>query len=428
MSTETKKEKNIIIYVQSLPPGAIEAIREYGKKEKKKFRVMLLQSSLERNKKTIKDFDGLDFLVECDFSKPNKIIEALLPYYDELYAITCRSESHMAKFAKTIPHVPYLKTPSVSSLEWSTDKLAMRKRLKMFDPKHTPRFSEVKGNTIAERKRIAEKVGFPMIIKPTNLAQSMLVAICYHEEELKKTLSLVNRRIRAVYKESKRVEMPKIIAEEYMEGDMYSIDSYVNSRGKIYHCPLVKVVTGRNIGHDDFYNYMHITPTTLKKESIEKAHERAESAIHALGLRSTTAHTELMKVDDEWRVIEVGARIGGFRDKLYNLSCDFSHSMNDVLIRVSEKPNIPKKCKGYAATLKWFANKEGRITELKGILKIRELKSFKSIVVSKKVGDRVKFAKNGGKAVFSVTLYNKERSKLLADIRRLEQSVIVKVK
>lgn len=428
MIREQKKEKNIIIYIQFIPSGAIKSIREYGRKEKKKFRVMLLQSSTERNKKTLKDFDDLDLLVECDFTKPDKIAKALMPYYDELYAITSRTESSTAKFIKVIPHIPYLKTPSVDSLNWATDKLQMRKRLKMFNPKHTPKFTRVRGNTIVERKRLAKVVGFPMMIKPTNLAQSMLVTICYHEEELKKILATVNRKINKVYKESKRTEEPKIIAEEYMEGEMYSIDSYVNSKGTIYHTPAVKVITGRNIGHADFFNYMRITPTTLKKESVEKAQASVENAIHALGLRSTTTHTELLRVDDDWKIIEVGSRIGGYRNRLFRLACGFDHSINDILIRVSKKPIIPKKCFGSAATLEWFPKKEGKIVELKGIKKIQDLKSFKTISISKKVGDRVQFAKNGGKAVFSVTLFNKERSKLLADIRRIEQSVVVKVK
>ena len=45
----------------------------------------------------------------------------------------------------------------------------------------------------------------------------------------------------------------------------------------------------------------------------------------------------------------------------------------------------------------------------------------------KKVGDRCRFAKNGGKAVFTLTLFNVERSKLLADIRRVEQLVDVQI-
>jgi len=133
---------------------------------------------------------------------------------------------------------------------------------------------------------------------------------------------------------------------------------------------------------------------------------------------NTTAHVELMKIDDEWKIIEIGPRLGGFRDKIHSLSCGIDHSLNDVLIRFPRKPVIPKKCKGYAATLKWYPKKTGRITKLKGIKKCQGLHSFVDIKVIKKIGDMCQFAKHGGKAVFTVTLFNADRSKLLADIRR----------
>ena len=37
------------------------------------------------------------------------------------------------------------------------------------------------------------------------------------------------------------------------------------------------------------------------------------------------------------------------------------------------------------------------------------------------------FAKNGGKAVFTITLYNAERPRLLADIRRIEQLIDIQM-
>lgn len=421
-------QKNIIAYVVALPPGAVESIRSYEKKEKEKFRIMLIVDSKSKHKKQLKDFEGCDILVEVDFSKPNKIAEVLAPYQDQMRAITCRTESYMTRFAQVIPHVPYLRTPTTESLLWSTDKLEMRRRFRLLAKKFSPKYTIVRSNIKAERKRIVEKVKFPLVIKPANLAQSMLVAICYHEEELEKVLRSSFRKINKIYGENGRTEVPKMMAEEYMEGDMYSVDAYINSRGTVHFCPMVKVVTGKNIGHDDFYNYMHMTPTALKRSSVEKAHEAAETGIHALGLRNTTAHVELMKVDDDWKLIEIGPRVGGFRHKLHQLSCDIDHSLNDVLIRLPKKPLIPKKCKGYAATLKWYPKKEGIIVKLKGIKKMREIQSFEDILVTKKVGDRCHFAKNGGKAVFTVTLYNKERAKLLADIRRVEQLVEVKIK
>ncbi len=422
-----KEEKNIILYVMNLPSGTIESVRSYEKEFGRKFKIMLLRDSRVNDTKEPSEIEGLDFALTCDFSKPEKIAEVLLPYQDKLLAVTCRSEKHMSRFAQVIPHIPYVYTPTTESLKWASDKYEMRKRFRLYDPKITPKFTLIKDNSKKERERVSALIGFPVIVKPANMAASLFVSICYHEEELEKTLKMVFRKIKVAYEKEDKQETPKIIAEGYMEGDMYSIDSYVNSRGTIHHCPLVKVTTGKNIGHDDFYNYLQMTPTALKPHTIVKAQEAAEKSIHALGLRSTVAHIEMMKIDDEWKIIEVGARVGGFRHTLHELSCGINHNLNDVLVRIPVKPIIPKKCQGFACAMKWFADKEGKITELKGIKKIEELESFHNIVVNKKVGDRAIFARNGGRSVFNLFMYNDDRSKLLADIRRAEQLVNIKI-
>jgi biotin carboxylase len=422
-----EKKKNIILYVMNLPLGTIEAVKEYEAEFGDSLRIMLLVDSRVRTVSHLAETPGLDIYEACDFSKPDKIAETLLPYQEELLAITCRSEKYMKRFAQVIPHVPYLRTPSTESLIWANDKYEMRKRFRLYDSSITPKFTKVANNLKKERERVVKKVGFPMIVKPANLAASLFVTVCYHEDELEKALRNIFRKLKNAYIAEDRLEEPTVIAEGYMEGDMYSIDSYVNSRGGVSHCPLVRQKTAREIGKDDFYNYLQITPTALKTHTIARAEETTEKAIRALGLRSSVVHTELMKIDDEWKIVEVGARMGGFRHVLHKLSCDINHALNDVLIRIPKKPVIPKKCQGYACTMKWFADKEGKITELKGIKKIEELESFHKIEVNKKVGDRAVFARNGGRSVFNLFMYNADRSNLLADIRRVEKLVHVKI-
>lgn len=422
-----KGQKNIIVYVMNIPKDAIESIRRYEKVTKKKYRILLLWDTNVADKKGKAETPGLDLVVKCDFTKPYKIAEALRPYQEEFLAITCRSEENMARFVQVIPHVPYLRTPTPESLKWASDKYEMRKRMKVYDSSITPIFTLLKEDTKAERERVIAKVGFPMIIKPTNLAGSLFVSICYHEEDLEKTLKATLGKLKKAYERDGRLEEPKIIVEEFMDGDMYSVDSYVTARGRVEHCPLVKVKTGKAIGHDDFYGYLQITPPLFKRATVEKAEQAAEKAIHALGLRSTLTHTELMKVDDEWKVIEIGARMGGFRHELHMLTCGIDHSLNDVLVRIPAKVVSAKKCTGYACAMKWYAGNEGIITEMKGIKKIEQLESFHRILIDKKVGDRFIFARNGGRAIFKLFLKNPDRSKLLADIRRVEQMVKIKV-
>jgi biotin carboxylase len=411
----------------NVPPGVRKSVDAYNELHATGYKIMQLWDS------RVKDVAGklndpqVDIVVKCNFANDDAITEALVPYRDQLLAITCRQEQSLARFTRIIPHVPYLPAPTTESITWAADKYLMRKRFQSYDPSITPPFALIKKNSKADRKAVIDQVGFPMIVKPTNMVASLFVKICYHEEELEQATRYILRKLKVAYEADNRLEEPQIIAESYMDGDMYSVDSYVDMQGTITHCPLVRVRTGRDIGHDDFYNYLQVTPSALKDATVEKARHAAEQAIRALGLRSSLAHVELMKIDDEWKVIEVGARMGGFRHLLHKLSCGIDHSMNDILVRIPQKPIVPEKCTGYACAMKWFAAREGKITEMKGIKKIEELESFHSIAMNKKIGDRAVFSKNGGRSVFNLFMHNADRAKLLADIRRVEQLVEVKV-
>ncbi len=420
----TKPKKNIIIFVHKIPEGIIDIIRKYQKENKIKYRIALItdvkQNNDEKIKKTLKE---IDLHLSCDTHSDTEIQKMLLPYENQILAITGRGDRSAPILSRVIPHVPYLRTTTPQSLIWSTNKILMRRRFKIYDSKITPRYLLVKDlgkNTIQE---IETRIGYPAIVKPTGLDESKLVTIVYHREELEKTLKRIFRTIKSAYKKSNGNWEPKVLVEQFMEGDMYSIDAHVTSRGKACFCPLVHIKTGRSVGFDDFFGYAQMTPTLLKKTSVAAAQKVAEKAIHALGLRSTSVHVELMKMENSWKVIELGPRLGGFRHDLYELSYGINLTMNDIKIRIPEKIYIPRKVKGFSVAMKFFAKKEGKLTQLGGVRKAQNLESFYKISVNKKLGQLCRYAKNGGGSVFNITLFNKNRPKLLADIRRLEQMI-----
>lgn len=189
----------------------------------------------------------------------------------------------------------------------------------------------------------------------------------------------------------------------------------------------VYVKTGDKAGYDDMFGYVQMTPTRLKKESIESAQSVVSQAVKSLGLRSTSFHAELLKTEDGWKMIEIGPRVGGFRHDLYKLAYGIDYTKNDIAVRIPEKPVIPKKNLGYSAAMKIFAKKEGKIQAIKGLKKIQELESISSITQNKKKGEQAKFAKNGGLSVFNIILFNEERSVLLADIRRIEKTLVIEI-
>lgn len=426
MTPIIKKEPDIILFVNDIPDD-VEVLkrdlRNYGKKDNKKYRLAIIRDTRRVEMGEVKEYPEDVIYLSCDFSDPIKIQKTLLPYQNEILAVTCRSEINIDSFSKLVPNVPYLKTPTSESLDWSIQKTMMRKRFRAHDKKITPKFSIVKDYSKVTIEKLKEKVGFPLVVKPSGLASSLLISTCYYEEELEETLKEAFKKIKKIYKENDRKKEPEILVEQFMEGDMFSIDGYVTSNGRIYLCPLVRVKTGKQIGFDDFFGYQRILPARVEKNSAEKAREVSKKGIYALGLRSVSVHIELMRLEDGWKIIEIGPRVGGYRCLMYQLSYGINHALNDVLIRIPQKPIIPKKVKGHTAVFLLYAKKEGKLQAIKGVKKVQELESFYDIKINKKIGDMCKFAKNGGKFVCNLVLFNKDRSKLLADIRRMEKTL-----
>lgn len=417
--------RDTILFVGDIKGDTAAILKRYGREKGRRFFVALLLDAKQTEKT---DGDKADMLLMINTHSPTEIQTALLPYQDRLLAVTCRGEGNIPLFTRVIPHVPYLKTPNIMSLKWSSDKILMRKRLLAHNKVISPRFLVIENEEKETLEAVAKTIGFPLIVKPSGLAASRLVTICYHKEELRNAVNHAFRHMKSLYEKTRGAWEPKLLVEQFMEGEMYSIDCYVNERGRVWSCPLVSVTTGKEIGFDDFFGYLQMTPTTLPQEDCRLAEEAARDAIHALALRNTTAHIELMKTEEGWKIIEVGARVGGFRHKMYELSVGLNHALNDVLVRIPRTPVISKKRLGFSAAMKFFAKKEGRLATLSGIKKIKRLASVKELAIHKKIGDMCRYAKHGGSSVFNVILFHKDRAKLLADIRRIEQMVSIETK
>jgi len=422
--------RDTVLFINGVRKPTFAALETYATRYGKRLRIVVFVDSKKR--KTINLLNKQKatrkiIVEEVDFDSTVSIRKAIDKFSDRLLSVTCQYENSIPYFEKIIPYVPYLDTPTQSSLEWSTDKIAMRHLLKIHDKSLVPKYAVIKDAAESSILRAEKAVGYPLVVKPAGLASSMLVSVCYHREEFEETLKKTLKTIDKIYKSRMGRGVPKILVEQMMDGEMYSTDIYVNGRGNTYVTPLVHVKTGRSIGFDDFFGYQQMTPTRLLKTHIEDAGHAAIKAVKALGLRSTIAHVELMHTDKAWKIIEVGPRMGGFRHDLYRLSFGINHILNDILIRIPQKPIIPKKVKGYSVALKLFAKKEGRLKSITGVKKVKALSSFKDIDINKNVGDDLKFAKNGGGSIMDVIMFNVSRSDLLADIRRLEKALIFEV-
>jgi D-alanine-D-alanine ligase-like ATP-grasp enzyme len=183
----------------------------------------------------------------------------------------------------------------------------MRKLFHEYNESISPKFLEI--DTFEGEKtikKIEKKLEYPIMIKPTNICQSKLVTKNYHREELLSSLKNIYKKGNIVQRIrddllNKKDTHFQVLAEEFIEGNMYSIDGLVDRNGKIFCYPPVYVKTGKNAGYDDFFGYLQMTPTKLSKnhKSIKKIEDIIQKTIEALSLKNSHFHIELLKSDED---------------------------------------------------------------------------------------------------------------------------------
>lgn len=422
----SQKSKDVVLFINSMFAPTTNALGTFEEKTGRHFTpVVIVDINIQESIHTLNDQNHLIEnhveVITADFDSPASIRQALKPYEDRLVAVLSQYENSIHEFKKIIPYLPYLQTPTESSLDWATDKKLMRAEFDAYDPTLSPASLHVEDALPATIAAIEQKLSYPIIIKPSGLECSLLVSVASDRTQLADQLRNTFKQLHTAYRHLlKRLE-PSVLVEEFMTGDMYSIDAYVTLDGTCRHTPPVKVVTGNKVGFDDFFPYLTITPTGLTAAEISDANDTVERACKALGLRATTAHTELIRTPKGWRIIEIGPRIGGYRPELYGLTIGLNHIANDIVNRMGIAPEIPVKVLNHAAVLQTYARQEGKLKAIHGLDKIKQLPSFVSMKQRFQAGDMLYFAQNNGHPAFEVMLCHADEAQLQSDLRTVEQ-------
>jgi biotin carboxylase len=426
MATDTR---DIILTINVVEPGLINAIKEHGKRLGKDLKgLVLLDISYSSKENRKKDTTGFFKEIVCDFNDPNELQRVIKPYADRLLAVTCRYETAIEPFRKLIPFLPYIPTPSESSLVWALEKPLMRDRMRNYDERLVPKYQYFDSYDAAAVDKLTKDFTLPVIVKPAGLAESLLVTRCDTREEMHKCLKRTFAVIKKVYAREHRHTQPGLLVEEMMQGDMYSTDAYVTHTGEVFCLPLVKVVTAHSIGLPGFYSYRHILPVNLPEAEIRAAFDVSEAAIKALNLSATTTHIELFYTPQGWKVIELGARLGGYREALYREAYGIEHYYNDLAVRMGMEPIMPTTLIRHAAGMNMYAEEEGTIEAITGVEEAQKLESVVFVECHAKPGDPAQFAENGGKLIVDGIFSNKDADQLEADVAKARELIHIKVK
>lgn len=255
---------------------------------------------------------------------------------------------------------------------------------------NVPQFEVV--TNLDQAKVAAKKVGYPVVVKPTDNAGARGVKCVRNEGELE-----------AAFNESLsyKQEKSKILIEQFLEGYEISTESLVHD-GKIYTTGFGDRNYTRN---DEFFPYFvedgHNVPSILPAEMQKKILLETEKAINTLGITWGVAKGDILVHKGKVYILEMASRTSGgwfcagtvpLATGVHILKSLIRMSVGDPVLEKDLKPSKNLwACQRYV-----IPTKSGKFVRISGVSEARKMPGVKMLVMFKepKKGEMVHKATN----------------------------------
>lgn len=212
-----------------------------------------------------------------------------------------------------------------------------------------------------------EHICFPIILKPSDRSGSRGITKINKLEELYAAF---------LYAKEESFEK-KVLIEEFIEGDEYSVE-YISYKGEhIYLATTKKITTGA----PHFIEMGHREPSGLSENEILKIKKIINHALDTLGIENGASHSEI-KITPEGKIyiIEIGARMGGdcIGSHLVYYSTGLDYVQMVIQIALNEKPHLQKVYDGFPVEVKYIFNQ----ADYSNLLELMEKENDKLLYIS----------------------------------------------
>ncbi|MAU34105.1 hypothetical protein CL689_01350 [Candidatus Saccharibacteria bacterium] len=402
--------KRDIIYIVGQPDPQSEtaqAIRRLGYRSG-----ILLDRQL-----TLSHPEEYDRIEKVDFSNLTSELERLSHSDLSVAGLVCTYENYVVAKASLADHFGVAGL-SVESARLSTDKSLMRRAFLDKNPAISPDFALI--DSVDTALAYARTHRYPLIIKPTNLVKSLLVLTCHNEADLVEKVSYALSTIDDLYRKYHIYDRsPQLIIEDFITGQQCSIAAFVDATGVPHFCEgIVGLKNAQEIGRDDNFLYSRTVPLHLPEALTTQLFDVARQGIEALKMTSVPAHVELMYGPDGVKLIEIGARIGGYRPRMYRYSHDLDLTTQEVRLSIGEQPQLTGRLQQHCAVFELFAESEGAFVRVSGDFRPQDFTYYRETVrPEQKTGP----AKQGYKAAAIVIVTHEDEEAFASLCQTVDQ-------
>ncbi|PWU06317.1 MAG: hypothetical protein C5B47_07670 [Verrucomicrobia bacterium] len=352
------------------------------------------------------DLARFQVVEKFDFLRPEAELLGVLKEIQAKCGIRCMMnviEHYVGAFARLAPQLG-LCGISQRSAQICLDKHAMRQRfVQRIGPNVTGRFREVQ--TEKQLRDFAAEVGFPLVLKPTNLSASLFISMNHTLDALLASYQRMVAEVPRYYKQAAQKDKTFAVqVEEFMAGSNHSIDCWVDAEGRVASTPVVDVLTGADVGIDDFHHFARITPSRLSREERAEAARLAEAGVEALEVSTSIGHVEFIQTPCGPKLLEIGARPGGNRTRILAMTYGIDQAYACYQILCGETPVARPQKEQPSAIVTPFPRQQGTLRSFCNLDRIRSLPTFLYHEVRGRVGQTVGLSKDGYKAPLYIEL------------------------
>ncbi|MCA9347885.1 ATP-grasp domain-containing protein [Candidatus Saccharibacteria bacterium] len=361
-----------------------------------------------------------------DFSNIKEIIHTVRKLDMEFAGVISTYENYILPTAIIAQNIGLPGIP-INSAEACTDKELMRQLFSKAESTISPSFNVVKSEH--DLIDFTNQHGFPVILKPANLAKSILVTKSNNISELLEQYRFATNNIQAIYKKYAPDRQPKLIIEEFLEGSIHSVDAFIDTRGTITVLDqIVDYQSGHDIGYDDNFHYSRTLPSKLSDDDQTSLKECAEMGIRALKMKSSAAHVEVIMTKDGPRIVEIGARNGGYRERMHRLANNID--IPAATLSISEGGNVDIRATKNepCAVLELFPMNKGVFKSVKNLDILEKLESIKYIKTKYQPGETIGKSSQGYKAVLIIIIHNSNLDQFNKDLAYINDNVEILIK
>jgi len=388
------RNPGLVLFLGAVRRGEFESLQKRG------LPLGLLHDT--NSKARLGDVSGFEVVERFDFSRPQEDLIQAVRAIAGRRRLGCLYNVIEFYVAQTAAVAAALGMPGISpdSARLCLDKSLMRRRFEeRIGPGVSARFDVVASEE--DLALSANELGYPVFLQPANVSASMWATRNTALEPLIENYRLITKEVPAYYDRlGKRGTPLTVVLAEYLTGSNTSIDCIADRQGHVYPTPLVDVITGQDIGIDDYHHFARVLPSRLSREEQEERERLAVAGVQALDMTCAAAHVEFIGS----RLGEIAARPGGNRARILDLACGIDELSAYHQVLVGETPRLVRERDQSAAILTPFPRRRGTLRAIRHLDRIPKLPGYLYHEVRTGLGEPVGLAKGGYRAPLYIEL------------------------